>query len=626
MKTLSKIVGGLFLIISFQDWVLAQDNSRPLTDRDKVESKYKWNLQDIYENEDLWNADFKWVEDTITQYQDYKGNLGSSARELLECLNFNDEIGIRFDKLSNYARLSKDVDLGNAQFQEMWDRALSLESKIATASAFIHPEILAIPEDTLRSFVDESDQLKVYRHKLDELFRKKAHILSADLEELLAGASSTSEVFRNAYDLLTGVDIQFPTIKDEFDADIKITASKYYAALSSRSRDYRKRAYEAFFKPYMEHSNTLASLLVGNLKGKTFEAKARRYNSALHASLAHSNIPTSVYDNLVNAVNAHLNPLHRWIRLKKKVLGLTELYIYDLGVPLFTADEKQYSFEEAKGITLECLRPLGETYINTLITAFDKRWIDVYETNGKNSLEYTLPLFGVHSYILLNWQGQIDDLFTLVHELGHAVHSYYSTKNQPYAYAYYSSFVAEVAAMTNESLLANYLIENAKTKAIRIALVDKFLKKIFSSFYYQTQLAEFEKAIYDKMENGETLTSANLCSIYGEINQKYTGIDVISDKEVTYEWATITHLYYFHFYLYQYATSFAAAQQIAARISADGAPFVQRYLDFLKSGSADYPIVLLKEAGVNMQSADPILAVASRMNNLLDQLENLLSE
>ncbi len=604
---------------------LAQGKSKlPL--RSDVPVQYTWNLEDIYKTPALWEDDFKWAESAIKKYDTFKGKLGNSSADLLSCLKFDDEVGIKIRRLGLYASLSKDLDLGNNENQARYDRLTALESKVSAASSFIRPEILEIPEDKLWGFVKNEEGLKVYKHQLDDLLRTKAYTLTPKEEELMALSAPVREIPYNVFSMFDNADIQFPTVKDENGEDFKISHGRYYAAMYSTDRDFRERVYKGMYVPYEDYKNTFSALFNGNIKALIFDAKARKYNSTREAALDANNIPLAVYDNLVNTCNQNLQPLQRWAKLKKKILGVDSLHPYDTYVTLFPSVKKEYTYEQSKDILLKALKPLGEDYLKNLKHAFDNRWIDVVETKGKRSGAYSSGVsYGVHPYVLLNWSNQLNDVFTFAHEMGHNMHSFYTEKNQPYPYANYSIFVAEVASTANEALLLDYLIEHAETKEEKLALIEKQLNNIQTTFYRQTRFAEFEELVHKKTENGEALTSESLCKYFGDMYQKYWGPEMVVDKGETYSWARIPHFYY-DFYVYQYATSYAASQELVSHIKKEGQPAIDRFLNFLKSGSSKYPIDVLKTAGVDMTSPKPVLAVVNKMNELLDKMEKLLAE
>jgi oligoendopeptidase F len=535
-------------------------------------------------------------------------------------------MSVKIGRLYLYALLSKDLDLSNSSGLARYDRISQLNSNVAAASSFIRPELLSIPKEKVDQFMNESKELKVYKHLYDNLIRMKEHTLPKDQEELLAQASQINQIPNNTFSVFTNADLQFPTVKDPNGNDIQISTGRYTAALYSTDRSYRERVYKGFYKPYMEYKNTLSSLFNGEIKTHMFNSKARKYNSSREAALDVNNIPVSVYDNLVKTVNENLEPLHRWAKLRKKVLGLTELHPYDAYVTLFPAVKEEYQYDQATQIVKDALKPLGENYLSSLTKAFENRWIDVYESKGKRSGAYSSgTTYGVHPYVLLNWNNQLNDVFTLAHEMGHNMHSYYTGQTQPVPYADYSIFVAEVASTCNEALLLDYLIQKAQKKEEKLALIEKYLTGITTTFYRQTMFAEFEQITHEKMEKGEALTAESLTPLYKEIVQKYWGPDMVVDDEEAYTWARIPHFYY-NFYVFQYATGYAASQTLAAKIKNEKQPAIDKYLNFLKSGNSDYAINVLKSAGVDMNSPEPIKQTIKKMNELLDEMEKLLAE
>ena len=599
-------------------------NTSKLMDRADIDEKYKWNLKDIYKSEDDWANDFEWLRNSIPKYKTYEGKLLTSAKIFKECLLFDDQVGIKFGQLYLYAMLNRDLNLAETKYQALYQRTILLSSQLDAAASFIKPEILAAPEEKIWEYCKQEEELKVYEHLFKNILRTKTHTLSSDKEEILARVSPALNVSSDAFGLLTNADIQFPKVKDENGKLIEVTHGRYGAVMYSLDREYRKRFYKSYYKPYMRFQNTLASLFDGNIKASVFNAKVRNYESTRNAALDNNNIPLSVYDNLVNTVENNLEPLNRWCSLKKKVMGVKSFHSYDIYVTLFPSVEKKYSYEESLDILYSALSPLGEEYILNLKLALNNRWIDVYETKGKRSGAYSSgTTFGVHPYVLLNWNDQLNDVFTLAHEMGHNMHSYYTGKNQPFPYAGYSIFIAEVTSTLNEALLLDYLIEQSKSKEEKLFLIEKHISNIVGTFYRQTLFAKFEQTVHEKAERNEALTPDYLNELYGTLHKKFWGKDMILDKEESFTWARVPHFYY-NFYVYQYATSYAASEILADVIKLEGKPAVDRYLNFLKAGNSDYPINVLKQAGVDMTSPQPILGITKKFNFLLDKMEELL--
>ncbi|MDR3668758.1 MAG: oligoendopeptidase F [Ignavibacteriaceae bacterium] len=593
--------------------------------RDQINEKYKWNLRDIYSSDDEWENNFAWVEISLGDYDNFRGKLKDSPQILLSCFQFDDEVGIKLERLYLYAMLNKDSDMSVSVYQAMDSRVKTLYSKVSAANSFINPELLKIPDEILLNMIHSLEGLKIYEHSVNELLRKKVHTLNKEEEEILAMAAEIAQIPHTSFSLFTNADMKFEKILDDNGNEIEISQSKFYASLYSPNREFRERSFKTYLKPFSEYAITLSSLFNGNLKVNIFNAKARKYSSAREAALDANNIPLSVYDNLVQAANDNLKPLHRWAELKKKMLKLNELHPYDVYVSLFSANEsRKYQYDEGVEIVCNALQPLGSNYIESLKLAFNNRWIDIYESRSKKSGAYSSgTTFGVHPYVLLNWTDLLNDVFTLAHEMGHNMHSYFTGMNQPYPYANYSIFLAEVASTFNESLLLDYLISNSDSKENKLFLLEKYLNNITATFYRQTMFAEFEMNVYSRTENGEALTHDLLCNMYRDIYQKYWGPAMVIDKEEEYTWARVPHFYY-NFYVYQYATGFAASEVLANKVKYEKKSAVDKYLLFLKSGSSDYSINILKNAGVDMNSSESVIAATKKMDQLLDEVEKLL--
>ncbi len=596
-----------------------------LPSRSEIEDKYKWNLNDIYASDEQWETDFNWVIGQIPEYKKYEGRLADSPSTLLACLRLDDSVGMKLERLYLYSMLSKDSDLRDNKYQAMDDRIKSLYSKITATSSFIKPELLSIPDEKLLKMISVNEELKIYKHLIDDLLRTKAHTLSNKEEKILALAGEITQAPYSAYSMFTNADLKFPIIKDDDGNDVELSHARFYAAMYSGDREYRNRAFSGYLNTYKNYVNTFSSLFNSNLKTNIFNARSRNYISAREASLDKNNIPISVYDKLVEAVNKNFEPMHRWAALKKKLLKVDELCPYDVYVTVFNQEnEKKYPYEEAIELVLKSLEIMGSDYQESLRKAFGNRWIDVYETQAKKSGAYSSgTTFGVHPYVLLNWTDLLNDVFTLAHEMGHNMHSYYTGLSQPFPYANYSIFLAEVASTFNESLLLEYLINNSQKKDEKLFLLEKYLDNITATFYRQVMFAEFEMNTYQKTESGEALTPEILCKMYKDIYQKYWGPEMKVVKQEEYTWSRIPHFYY-NFYVYQYSTGFAASEVLSNKVKSEGEPAVKRYIEFLKAGSSDYPINILKKAGVDMNSSEPVLAVTTKMNQILDEVESLL--
>ena len=622
-----KMLKSLLLFTIFFGY-FSMANSQELPTRDEIADKYKWDLTDIYQSKDKWEKDFEWVESKISEYNKYQSKLGQSGSKLLEYFKFSNEVEQKFSRVIFYAFTSRDLDLNNGEYQTMADRSMQLYSKLSAAESFAQPEILSIPKEKIDKFIAETDGLQEYEHLLDNLMRMKQYTLPAEQEKMLAMYSPVFSSLTQTYGVLNDAELPFPTIEDPDGDEVKVSHGRYRAGLYSQNREYRKDVYKGTYEPYGMLKGTIASLFNGRIKTRITNAQVRGYESARSAALYSDNIPVTVYDNLINTVHENLDVLHRWAEVKKKVLGVEELHPYDTYVSLFPSVTKEYTFEDAKKIAIEALKPLGEEYVEVVQKAFDNRWIDVYETKGKRSGAYSNSCgCGAHPVILLNWNNTLDDLFILLHELGHNMHSYFTEKHQPDQYANYSIFVAEVASITNESLLLDYLIENAESKKEKLALLEKFLMNAQTTFFRQTRFAEFEKLVHEKAENGQFLNADQLTELFGDLYKKYWGDSMVMSEEEALSWARIPHFFNYNFYVFQYSTGFAAAQSLSEQMIEKGEPAVDKYLkNFIYAGNSDYGINVLDKAGVNMAAPKPIEDTAEKIRKYLDQLEELLEE
>ncbi|MEQ2129469.1 oligoendopeptidase F [Caldanaerobacter subterraneus KAk] len=588
-----------------------------LRERSEIDERYKWRLEDIYENEELWEEDYRKVKELLKEIVKFKGKIKTS-KDLLEVLKLNDQIGMTASKIFAYARMRRDEDNTNSKYQALSDKAMRLNIEVMSATSFIVPEILSIETEKLRNMIEELEELKIYKQYIEDLIRYKPHVLSPEGEKILAEAETLAESVSTIYSMLNHADLRFPTIRDENGNEVELTHGNFISFMQSKDRNVRKAAFEALYDTYKKFINTFASTLAGSVKKDIFYAKARRYNSSLEASLFEDNVSVEVYNNLIETVHSRLDVLHRYVRLKKKLLKLDELHMYDLYVPLIQEYDKEFTYEEAIELVLEGLKPLGEEYIDLLKKGFESRWVDVYENRGKTSGAYSWGAYGTHPYVLLNFQGKLNDVFTIAHEMGHSLHTYYSNATQPYVYAGYKIFVAEVASTCNEAILMDYLLKNSKDEKERLYVLNHFLEEFRGTVFRQVMFAEFEKLIHEMAERGEPLTAEVLNKKYYELNKLYYGDDIVVDEEISYEWARIPH-FYRNFYVYKYATGFSAAIAISQMILNEGEKAVERYKEFLKSGSSDYPLNLLKKAGVDLTTPKPV-------NDALDVFEKLLDE
>lgn len=601
------------------------EQTKKLPARSEIPEKDTWRLEDIFATDKEWEKEFDEVKELIPSVTAYAGKLGESSENLYNALKTQDEVTLRVEKLYAYAHMRYDQDTTNSFYQGLNDRIQNLYTQVASALSFMTPEILAIEEEKISSFLEENEALRLYKHALEEITRQRPHVLSAEEEALLAKAGDVLGASSTTFGMLNNADLEFPTIKDEEGNEVEVTHGRYTRFLESEDRRVREEAFSAMYDTYGKFKNTFASTLSGTVKRDNFNALVRHYESARQAALSANNIPEEVYDNLVTTINKHLPLLHRYTKLRKKVLNVDELHMYDLYTPLVKDVNMKVTYEEAKEYTLKGLEPLGEEYKSVLEEGFNNRWVDVHENKGKRSGAYSSGSYGTNPYVLMNWQDNVNNLFTLAHEFGHSVHSYYTRKTQPYPYGDYSIFVAEVASTTNEALLNEYLLENLEDEKQKQYVLNHYLEGFRATVFRQTMFAEFEHDIHVKAQNGEPLTPELLSKTYYDLNKKYFGEDMVIDEDISLEWARIPHFYY-NYYVYQYATGFSAATALSKQILEEGETAVERYLEFLKAGSSDYPINVLKKAGVDMTSAKPIEEALKVFEEKLDEMEKLLNQ
>ena len=591
--------------------------------RKDVPVEFTWDLRDIFPSDEAWYAENEALSAYPAKIAAYCGRLGESAETLLSFFRLQDELSVRIEKLFGYASCSLDVDQGDSKYQEMRGRAMSTAVTISASAAFATPEIMAIPDETVDRFYAICPALEEYRRSVYQIRRRKKHILSPAEEKLLAAAQEMAgspdrigSIFRNA-------DLKFPPVEDSEGKSYPLTAGSYGPIMESADRKLRENAFNAMYARIGEFKNTAATILDSQFKQLKFFSEARGYSSTLEAALDGTEVPTEVYMNLISAVNDNLPKLHRYVALRKKALGLDELHMYDIYPPIVGESEKKISFEEAKQTVLAALSVLGEDYTDLLKKGFSERWIDVYENEGKRSGAYSSGSSRPHPYVLLNHKDTLDSMFTLAHEMGHALHSYHSTKHQPVSTADYVIFVAEVASTVNEVLLNRYLIDRTEDKAERAYLINHFLDSFKGTVYRQTQFAEFELMMGRMCESGEALTAESLCEKYLALNKKYYGPDMISDAGIACEWARIPHFFY-DYYVFQYATGYSAAVAIANRILTEGESAVRDYKRFLSAGSSADPISILKIAGVDMSTPAPINSGLGYFEELIEEMEKLV--
>ena len=599
--------------------------TKEIPKRSEVPVELTWELETIFKSDDLWEKELEALKADVVKIKEFQNTLGDSAEQLYKLFTVQDELSERLGKLYTYAHMRYDQDTTNSFYQALNQKAESLLTVFSSSMSFIVPEILKINEDKINAFLQEEPKLKHYKKTLDEIARQRDHVLSEKEEVLLSEASEPLDASSQVFGMLNNADLVFPKIKDENGEEVELTHGRYIRFLESKDRNVRKSAFKAMYETFGSFKNTFASTLTGNIKKDNFYAKVRNYDSARHAALDGNKIPEAVYDNLVDAVSEKLPLLHRYTELRQKILGVDDLHMYDLYTPLVKDVDLKFTYEEAKDIVLKSLEPLGEDYVNTVKEAFEARWIDVVENKGKRSGAYSSGSYGTNPFILLNWQGNVNDLYTLIHELGHSMHTYYTTNHQPYRYGNYSIFVAEVASTCNEALLSEYLLNHLENEQERLYILNHFLEGFRGTVFRQTMFAEFEHDIHKRAQNGEPLTAESYTKIYYDLNKKYFGSKMTIDEEIGYEWARIPHFYY-NYYVYQYATGMSAATTLANQILTEGATAVERYKNYLKAGSSDFPIEVLKGAGVDMNEKQPIIDALLVFEEKLNEFESLINK
>ncbi len=581
-----------------------------------------WDLTDIYATLETWEADYKTIEEMIEQLKTFDGTI-NDARSLCDYLQLKENARYLYGKLYVYAHLQMDLDTRVSSSQALLDKATRLGQNMSSATSFFMPFLLSLEETTLKSYIEEVKELAYFEDDLLESYRYKKHVLSKEKEEVLSKMGEAFSSPKQTFGMINNADIRFGEITDEKGDKIRLTRGMYSKLIEDENRDKRKEAYHAYYEPYVQLQNTIASTLSSAIKNNVLLSEMRQYPSALERSLFSDMIPKEVYDNLIQSTKQNIKPLYDYMKIRKNQLGFEELRAYDLSVPLVSGMRQEISYDEAYGIMLKSLQPLGEEYVETLKSFKEKRYIDVRETPGKRSGAYNLGLYGVHPFVLLNHQDDLDSLFTLTHEMGHAMHSYYSSKHQPQIKAGYSIFVAEVASTVNEILLIRYLLNNTDDPQMKKHLLNHFIDQFKGTFFTQVMFAEFEKITHEKTENGEPLNTDAFNRIYENLFREYNGDDIVFDDEVKYGWTRIPH-FYRPFYVYKYATGFASAIHLADKLLEGDQTAQQAYLTFLKSGSSDYPLELLKRAGVDLSKQEPIQHALSIFAGLVDDFSKHL--
>ncbi|RMG68451.1 MAG: oligoendopeptidase F [Calditrichaeota bacterium] len=599
-------------------------DGKQLPERSALDPHYQWRLEDIFPTDEAWEEEFARLEKDIPRLETYQGQLADEAGKLLACLQLRDQLEERLGRLFLYAGLKNDQDTRVARYQAFRDRASQLATRYHEASAFIEPELLAIPEDRLEQFFRSQPELELYRHYLDNVRRLKAHVLPAEQERLLAMAGEVARGPYTIFSMFNNADIRFPSITDEEGREVEVTKARYQQLIESPDRRVRHDAFHAFYGSYVNWLNTLAATLSTAIKKNIFYARARGYGSALEAALAPDNIPVSVYTNVLEAVGNNLQPLHRFLALRRKRLNLKQLEPWDLFAPIVHRKEFQMAYPEAMETVLAALSPLGEEYLSVLQEAFQGGWIDVYENQGKRSGAYSWGTYGVHPYVLLNYTGTYRDVFTLAHEMGHAMHSYFSQKHQPYVYSHYTIFVAEVASTLNEALLIHHLLEHTSDPEVKLFLLNEYADQIRSTVYIQTMFADLEKQLHEAAEQGRALTAEYLNELNGQLTERYLGPAVHLHPWYRANWCRIPHFYY-NFYVYKYVTGYAAATALARRILAGEQGAREAYLRFLSRGSSDYSLNLLRDAGVDMTGPEPLQETTRLLDELVSQMAEMMN-
>lgn len=597
--------------------------NKKLKNRNEIDPKYQWNIQAMYANAAAWEKDIEEVLQQTADFSKFQGHLTESPDMLLDAFTTKDAIWQKLERAYVYARMKLDEDNRVSAQQAMYDKVSGVIAKVSAAMSFMTPELLSASEETLRSFIKELPALSQYTFVIEDLIREKKHVLSKEEENILAQLSEVTDAPDTIFTMLNNADISFGTIKDEDGEEVSLTHGNFISFMESHDRNVRKSAFTHVYEAYKGLVNTIASAYNYNVKTDVIGANIRHYDSARAAALSGGNIPESVYDNLITVVHEYLPVLHRYIDLRKKVLAVDELKMYDIYVPLVEIPKRKVSFEEAIKIMEEGLAPLGNAYMNRVLSGIDAGWIDVYENEGKTSGAYSFGSYDSFPYILLNYSDTLKDVFTLVHEMGHSMHASYTRENQPFTYGSHSIFTAEVASTVNESLLMQHLLNKETDPTMRKYLLNLYIEEFRTTLFRQTMFAEFEHMTHKYVEEGGSLTADWLCENYEKLNKDYFGDSLSEDEYIKYEWARIPH-FYRSFYVYQYATGYSAATAIAGKILKEGETARDAYIEFLKTGDSNYPVELLKIAGVDMSSKEPVILAMETFKQLVEELAALL--
>lgn len=596
--------------------------SKKLKERREIEEAYKWDMEKVYLNIETFEEEFEKLKLDSKKLNDFKGKL-NNEENILAYLKLNENLSRTLEKLYVYAHMKSHEDTTNSDYQGLTGKIDSFMALFSSYNSYFEPEILSLDENELRGFINKNNELKQYEFLFENILKSKEHILTNEMEELLASASDCLGAAENIYDMLTNADMKFGKIIGEDGAEVDLTEGNYGNFIRSKNREVRKNAFEALFNEYKKYENTLAVSLVSSVKAFIFNSKTRKYKNSLDASLSPNNIPLEVYYNSIKTINDNMDTLHRYVNVKKKLLGLDELHMYDLYVPVIDNPTEEIEYAEAVRIVQGGLAPLGEEYLGIFNEGIKNRWVDVYENKGKRTGAYSWGSYDTMPYVLLNYNHSLNDVSTLAHEMGHSIHSYYSRASQPYVYGNYTLFSAEIASTTNEILLINKLINEETDKNKKLYLINQELEQIRTTVFRQLMFAEFELMTHEKLETGDSLTANDLSEIWVELNKKYFGKDIIVDEEIAIEWARIPH-FYSDFYVYQYATGYAAASAFSKAILTGEKDSIEKYKGFLKAGGSKYPIDAIKDGGVDMTTSKPLESTLERFNELLDMLETLV--
>ncbi|WP_278750210.1 oligoendopeptidase F [Lactobacillus taiwanensis] len=596
-----------------------------LPTRNEVSDDLKWDLSRVFKNDQEWEQEYNHVAKEIKNLNKFKGMLAKSGKNLYKGITEILAVNRRLEKVYVYATMSSDVDTKNNHYLGFVAKVQSLANQMAAATSFVDPEILSIPEKTLAKFIQDEPRLENYRHRLEQITQKRPHTLPANEEKIIAAAGDAMGTSANTFNVLTNSDMEFGYVQDENGDMIQLSDGLYSLLIQSQDREVRKNTFDVMYASYSQFENSLASTLSGEVKAHNFNARVHKYNSAREAALNENGVPTAVYDTLIKEVNSHLDLLHRYVSLRKKILGLKDLQMYDMYVPLTGEPVLSYNFNEAKEEARKALAPLGEDYLKHVDYIFNNRVIDVVESQNKVTGAYSGGAYDTDPYELLNWEDNLDSLYTLVHETGHSVHSWYTRNTQPYVYGDYPIFVAEIASTTNENILTEYFLDNITDLKTRAFVLNHYLDSFKGTLFRQTQFAEFEQFIHEADAQGQPLTADVLDEFYGKLNQRYYGDSVEPGGEIAKEWERIPHFYY-NFYVYQYATGFAAATALANKVVHGTDQERDAYINFLKSGSSDYPTEIMKRAGVDMTKTDYLRDAFDTFEKRLNEFEKIIDE